>query len=167
MQEFIKHSTFLNPPASLEADKKNRWFKVYYDPDFAIPSGLRTLNTLQMFADHYSPRQTIPWDTINQGLLQPKGELYPIQTIINHRSRDQLLEFRTSFYETISSECFVQWNLKHTQYSREHWYWRDSNSQPRAPKASTVSIELTWLTMVDMSILSIFQNAKLCTFSLA
>ena len=99
-------------------------------------------HTLQMFADHCGPRQTIPWETINQGLLQ--GEMYPIQTIFNHRSRDQLLEFRTSFYETISSEFLVQGNFKHTQFSWEHWHWRDSNSQPLAPKASTVSIELTW-----------------------
>ena len=73
----------------------------------------------------------------NRGLLQPQGELYPIQTIFNHRSRDQLLEFHTSFYETISSEFLVQGNFKHTQFSREHcWYWRDSNSQPLAPKAT-------------------------------
>ena len=102
-------------------------------------------HTLQMFADHYGPRQTIPWETINQGLLQPQGELYPIQTIFNHRSRDQLLEFRTSFYQTISSAFLVQGNFKHTQFSREHWNWPDSNSQPLAPKASAVSIELTWL----------------------
>ena len=101
--------------------------------------------TLQMFTDHCGPTQTIPWETINQGLLQPQGELYPIQTIFNHRSRDQLLEFRTSFYETISSELFVQGNFKPTQFSWEHWNWRDSNSQPLSPKASTLSIELTWL----------------------
>ena len=87
------------------------------------------------------------WETINQGLLQPQGELYPIQTIFNHRSRDQLLEFRTSFYETISSEFLVQGNFKHTQFSREHWHWRNSNSQPHAPRASAVSIELTWLLL--------------------
>ena len=105
----------------------------------------RPQHTLQMFADHCGPRQTIPWETINQGLLQPQGELYPIQTTFNHRSWDQLLEFCTSFYETISSEFLVQGNFKHTQFSRVHWYWRDSNSQPLAPKASAVSIELTWL----------------------
>ena len=105
----------------------------------------RPQHTLQMFADHCGPRQTIPWETIYQGLLQPQGELYPIQTIFNHRSRDQLLEFRTSFYETISSEFLVQGNFKHTQFLREHWNWRDSNTQPLAPKASTISIELTWL----------------------
>ena len=105
----------------------------------------RPQHTLQMFTDHCGPRQTIPWETINQGLLQPQGALYPIQTIFNHRSRDQLLEFRTSFYETISSEFLVQGNFKHTQFSRDHWHWRDSNSQPLAPKASAVSIELTWL----------------------
>ena len=56
-------------------------------------NSMQPQHTLQMFADHYSSRQTIPWETINQGLLQPQGELYPIQTIINHPSRDQLLEF--------------------------------------------------------------------------
>ena len=66
----------------------------------------------------------------------------PYSDHINHRSRDQLLEFRTNFYETISSEFLVQGNFKHTQFSREQWYWRDSNSQPLAPKASAVSIEL-------------------------
>ena len=105
----------------------------------------RPQHTLQMFADHFGPRQTIPWETINQGLLQPQGELYPTQTIFNHRSWDQLLEFRTSFYETISSELLVQGNFKHTQFSREDWYWRDSNSQPLASKANTVSFEPTWL----------------------
>ena len=101
--------------------------------------------SLQMFADHCDPRQTIPWEIINRGLLQPQGVLYPIQTIFNHHSWDQLLEFRTSFYETISSEFLVQENFKHTQFSREHWYWRDSNLQQLASKANTVSIELTWL----------------------
>ena len=33
-------------------------------------------HTSQMFADHYGPRQTIPWETINRGLLQPQGKLY-------------------------------------------------------------------------------------------
>ena len=50
-----------------------------------------------MFADYYGPRQTIPWETIDQELLQPQGELYPSQTIINHRSQNQLLEFGMSF----------------------------------------------------------------------
>ena len=71
------------------------------------------------------PKHTVPWNTINQGLLQPQGELYPSQSTFNHRSRDQLLKFRTSFYETISSEFLAQGNLKHTQCSREHWYWRN------------------------------------------
>ena len=97
-----------------------------------------------MLADHFGPRQKIPCETINQGLLQPQGELYPIQTILNHRSQDQLPEFRMSFYETISSEFLVQRTFKHTQFSREHWYWRESNWQPLAPKANTVSIELAW-----------------------
>ena len=105
----------------------------------------RPQHTLQMFADHCGPRQTIPWETINQGQLQPQGELYPIQTIFNHRSRDQLLEFPMSFYKTISSEFLVQGNFKHTQFSQEHWYWRDSNLQPLAPKVSAILIELICL----------------------
>ena len=36
---------------------------------------------LQMFADHFGQRQIVPWEAINQGLLQLQGELYPIQTI--------------------------------------------------------------------------------------
>ena len=37
---------------------------------------------------------------------------------------------------------------------RGHWYWhdwRDSNSQPLAPHASTVSIQLPWLTIFDIN----------------
>ena len=136
----------LRTSLAIEKKKKNKKTQV-------ILSALRLLtcnstrpqHTLQMFSDHYGPKRTILWETINQGLLQPQGELYPIQTIFNHRSRDQLLEFCTSFYETLSSEFLVQGNFKHTQFSQEHWYWWDSNSQPLAPKASTVSIELTWL----------------------
>ena len=66
----------------------------------------------------------------------------------NHRSQDQLLKFQTSFYKTISSEFLVQGNFKHTQFSREHWYWLDSNSQPLAPKVKALSIELTWLLII-------------------
>ena len=80
----------------------------------------RPQHTLQMFANHCGPRQTIPWETINQGLLQPQGELYPIHTIFNHRSQDQLFEFRTSFYETISN-FFL--SILHCQ----HFLWFRSN----------------------------------------
>ena len=73
----------------------------------------------------------------NQGLLQPQGALYPIQTIIPSH-----LEFRTSFHQTISSAFLVQGNFKHTQFSQEHWTWRDSNLQPHAPKARAILIEL-------------------------
>ena len=107
----------------------------------------RPQHTLQMFADHCGPRQPILWETINQGLLQLQGELYPIKTIFNHRSRDQLLELCTSFYETISSEFLFQGNFKYTQFHESIGHWRDSNSQPLAPKASAVSIELTWLPL--------------------
>ena len=120
-------------------------FKCTMPPTGLLCNSTQPQHTLQMFADHCGPRQTIPWETINQGLLQPQGEMYPIQTIFNHCSRDQLLQFCTSFYETIFSEFLVQGNFKHSHFSQEHWYWRDSNSQPLTPKASTESIELTWL----------------------
>ena len=58
---------------------------------------------LEMFADNFGLSKT------NQTMRNHyTGTLYPIQTIFNHRSRDQLLEFRSSFYETISSEFLVQ-----------------------------------------------------------
>ena len=46
-------------------------------------NSMRPQHTLQMFSDHYGPRQTIPWETIKLGLLQPQGELYPIQTKVS------------------------------------------------------------------------------------
>ena len=72
--------------------------------DFVIPRGLSTLYRCSLTTSN-GPRQIIPWDTVNQGLLQPQWELYHIQTIFDHRSWDQLLGFRKSFYETISSDC--------------------------------------------------------------
>ena len=100
---------------------------MYYTLWLVIPRGLSTFyRCLLTTMAHEKPHQEKPLS-------------------INHRSRDQLFEFRTSFYETISSEFLVQRNFKHTQFSREHWNWRDLNLQPLAPKASAVSSELTWL----------------------
>ena len=111
-------------------------------PLLCIPHGLSTLYRYSLTTVAQSkPYHQKPF---NQGLLHPQGALYRIQTIINQRSQDQLLEFRTSFHKTISSEFLVQGNFKHTQFSREYWTWQDSNSQPHAPKARAVSIELTW-----------------------
>ena len=98
-------------------------------------------HALQIFADHYGPRHTIPWNTIKQGLLQPQ-KLYPSQSIFNHTGISSL-SFNTSFYETISSEFLVQGNFKHSQISRQHCYWWDLNLQHLAPKASAILIELT------------------------
>ena len=44
----------------------------------AFCNSTRPQHNLQMFADHCGPRQTMAWGTINQGLIQPQGELYPI-----------------------------------------------------------------------------------------
>ena len=94
-------------------------FKCTITPWFC--NSTRPQNTLHMFGDHCGPRQTTQWETINQGLLQPQGELYPFETIFNHCTRDLLFEFRTSFYETISGEFLIQGNFKHTQFSWNHW----------------------------------------------
>ena len=42
--------------------------------------------------------------------------LFVFLCLINHRSRDQHLEFRTSFHKTISSEFLIQGNFKHTHF---------------------------------------------------
>ena len=68
----------------------------------------------------------------------------------NYCSWDQLLEFHTSFYETISNEFLVHGNFKHTQFSQEYWYWRDSNLQLLALEASSVLFELTWLINIAL-----------------
>ena len=84
----------------------------------------RPQHTLQMFADHYSPRQTIYRKIPLSGTAATtRGAVgYLFQTIFNHRSRDQFLEFRTSSEFRISSEFLVQGSFKHTQFLREHWY---------------------------------------------
>ena len=88
---------------------------VHYASCFVIPCSHSTLNICSLTAVAKSkPYHEKPF---NQRLLQPQGALYPIQTIIN---RYQLLEFGTSFHETIGKEFIVQENFKHTQFSREH-----------------------------------------------
>ena len=103
----------------------------------------RPQQTLQMFADHYSPRHTILWNTIKQGLLQLQGELYPSQPLLTIATRINSSSFvRVSMRQLAVNS--IQENFKHTRYSWEHWYWQDTNPQPLAPQASVVSIELTW-----------------------
>ena len=82
-------------------------------PDFVLPHSLSTLYRCSLI----TVTQGIPQNTIYQRLLQPQGELHPSQPTFNHCSRDQLLKFRTSVYETISSEFLVQGSFKHTQFS--------------------------------------------------
>ena len=116
---------------------------MHYAPYFVIPRGLSTLYRCSLTTvAQDKPYHEKPFirDCFNH-----KGSCTLFRPYLTNRSRDQLLEFRTSSYETISSEFLVQGNFKHTQFSREHWNWRDSNTQPLAPKASAVSIELTWL----------------------
>ena len=83
-------------------------------PAFVIQRGLSTLYSCSLT----TVAQDKPYheETISQGLLQPQRELYPTQTIFNHRSRDQPLEFRTSFYETIICEFLVQGNFKQINF---------------------------------------------------
>ena len=69
-------------------------------PDYVIPQGLSTLCkcSLTTLAQD-KPYQEIP---LIRDCCNHTGSC----AIFNHRSRDQLLEFRTSFYETISNEFF-------------------------------------------------------------
>ena len=71
-------------------------------------------HTLQMFTDRCGLRQNIPWETINRWL-------FPIHTILALHIHDQRFKFHTRFYETISTEFFVQGNFNHTQFSQEQW----------------------------------------------
>ena len=41
--------------------------------------------------------------------------------------------------ETVSRQFHVHRNFKHTQFSRKHCYWRDSNLQPLALQGSAVT----------------------------
>ena len=108
-------------------------------PDFVIPHSLCPLYRCSL-------------TTLSQG--NPYHGKLLIRDCCNHKGSCTLFRpylniaagiSSSSFYETISSEFLVQGNFKHTQFSQEHCYWLDSNSQPRAPKASFVSIELTLL----------------------
>ena len=68
------------------------------------------------------PYNEIPLETAAtaRGALPYTVTPGPIQTILNHHRRDQLLVFRTSFHEKISSEFLVEKNVKHTQFSLKH-----------------------------------------------
>ena len=91
-------------------------------------------------------KQNISWETIKHGLLQLQGELYPSQSISNHHSLDKLLEFHTSFYETISSEFLVQGSFKHTHFfTRALVQTGLELSTSRTESEPPVSIELTSL----------------------
>ena len=73
----------ITPPLSLKPFENNTHTQVTLSALRPLTcNSTRPQHTLQMFADHYGPRQPIPWETINQGLLQPQGELYPNQTIL-------------------------------------------------------------------------------------
>ena len=113
-----------------------------------------------MFADHYGPRQNHTMRNHWSGTAATTREAVPYSDHINHPSRDQLLEFRTSFYETISVEFLVQGNFNHTQFSREQWYWRDSNSHLSHPKWAAVLIELTWLLQDILFSFKIYYSAS-------
>ena len=70
-----------------------------------------------IFASCHPLRHTIPWYTI-QGLLQPQEELYPIQPICNHRSRDQLLEFLRDNWQWVPCSTCLSKRISSTQFSR-------------------------------------------------
>ena len=102
-----------------------------------------------MFTDHYGLRQTIPWNTINQG-----------NAATYHKASCTLVNPYSTIAEGISSSSFVQVSMRqlaasslskgnivstlnfHESIGSDVW---DSNSQSFPTQASAVSIELTWL----------------------
>ena len=99
--------------------------------------------------------QEIPFHEmpLNQELLKLQGELYPSQSTFNHHNQDQLLKFpiiRVSTGELAASSLPKRISSipnfhESTGTDRAR---QDSNLQPLTPKASAVSIELTWLLLV-------------------
>ena len=93
-------------------------FKCTMPPDFVIPCNLSTLyrcSLTTLAQDKPYPEKPLIRDCCN---------LYPIQDIFNHRSQDQLLQFRTSFYKTISSEFqgnFKPLNFQECIYTDRTW----------------------------------------------
>ena len=103
-------------------------------------------HTLQMFVDHFDPRQSKPRDTIKQGLLQQQGELYPFQTIFNHSNKDHL-----SFVRVSAKQLAVRSLSKGIPSALIENIGTDgtrTGNLSNAPKASTVSIELSLLLLL-------------------
>ena len=89
--------------------------------------------SLHKFADHYGPRHTIPWNSIEQGLLQPQRELYPNQPKFNHRRQKQLLEFLSSFNNKNIAKWMIHvrnddsiWGFYKIKqgFPTENWQWQ-------------------------------------------
>ena len=66
----------------------------------------------------------------------------------------------TIISRTISSELLVQGNFKHIWFSQEHWYWRDSNSQPLAPQASALRTQSKMLAYTEETGYDVRSNLK-------
>ena len=104
---------------ALKLNKKCWWFSVHYAPDLLFHTASSA---------HFTDVRWSLWPKTNHTMRNhysgtaatTRGTVH-YRIIFNHRSRDRLLEFRTRFYKTISSEFLVQENFKHTQFSREHW----------------------------------------------
>ena len=143
MPYIIKVKTCINFIMSKQQQQQHMWFKVHYaslTSLFHAASAHFTYVRWQLWPKtHHSIKKQ------KQGLLQPQGELYPIQTIFNHRSQDQLLEFRTSFYKISEFPPCPREFQAHSIFTRAMVLTPgDSNSQPLAPQASAVSTDLTW-----------------------
>ena len=114
--------THTHTPTKQNKTKQNRWYS----------SALHALNC----------NSTRPQYTLQICLLtttaqdKPYHEKPLIRVCCNHKGSCTLFRlYSTIAAETIYSEFLVQGNFHESIY----WNWRDSNSQPLAPKASAVS----------------------------
>ena len=119
---------------------------MHYAPDFVIPCGLSTLYRClltTMAKDKPHHKKPLIRDCCNR-----KGicNLFrPYLTIVAGISSWSFVRVSTRQLAVGSVSKGISSILNF--HESINWYWRDSNSQPIAPKASGVSIELTWLLM--------------------
>ena len=143
-----------------------KWYFLQYAPCFAIPCGLGTRYICLLTT--CGPKTNHNMTNHYQGLLQPQGELHPIQTIFNHCSQGQLLEFCSSFSRQLALSSLSKGNFKHTQFSWNHWNWWDSNLQPHAPKGwdlyqrKSRRSEMSGLVFWILMLISFFKKWYFC-----
>ena len=118
-------------------------FKYTMPSDFVIPEGLCILYRCPLTT--MAQDKTIPWENINQGLLQPQGELYPIQTILTIAARVSSSSFVRVCTRQLVQRVPCPREFQAQEHS-QHWDWRDLNSQSQSEH------RIDWANLTDMSL---------------